>query len=105
LNIKIRIPNNNCAERNYIIDIFFSEFLNLQYELYYEERDDWSLELPDNKSIVFADAFFSKFDKECSYLDVNNIPEKISFAENQFTPKKRFLFCMGIMKLKYFRRR
>jgi peptidoglycan/xylan/chitin deacetylase (PgdA/CDA1 family) len=105
LNIKIRIPNNNCAERNYIIDIFFSEFLNLQYELYYEERDDWSLELPDNKSIVFADAFFSKFDKECSYLDVNNIPEKISFAENQFTPEKEIPVLYGNNETQIFQKK
>jgi hypothetical protein len=37
--LKINIPNNNINERKYILDIVFSEFLGLEYDLEFGSTD------------------------------------------------------------------
>lgn len=75
--IRIELPNNNLAERKYILDIIFNEFLGLEYKLSEKENcQDWIIILKDKKLII-KDTFFSKCPKDLEYLKLENIPKKI----------------------------
>ena len=76
--IKITIPNNNTAERKYILDIIFDEFLGLKFEVI-ENADcqDWVIELVNNQILTIKDTFFSKYPNDLEYLRLENIPKKI----------------------------
>jgi len=87
--IKINIPNNYLAERKYIIDIFFDEFLGLNYVINVkDETKDYEIILENGKKIIIKDSFFSNFEDGLDYLDKKNIPGKIEFLKNQFIVEK-----------------
>ena len=71
----IRIPNNNIEERKYIIDIIFSEFLDLKYKLEIGS-EDYEIIFNDKK-IIIEDNFFNKYQKDLEYLKKENIPKNI----------------------------
>jgi len=87
--IKITVPENNIHERKYILDIFFSEFLDIKYELILNDSankiDYWVIELENKKKIIFEDHFFNNFCNELEYLSIENIPSKVKFFKNNFT--------------------
>ena len=74
--IKIKIPNNNIAERKYIIDILFDEFLGLEYTLKIGSKD-YEITLPNKKQFIVKDAFFNKYPNDLEYLKLENIPKSI----------------------------
>lgn len=86
--ITIRVPDNFAPERQYIIDMIFSEFLGLQYRI---ERlataQHYEIHLGNKKTIFIKDHFFLKFKDGLNYLNSNEIPSKIGFGWNQFCPK------------------
>lgn len=76
--IKITIPKNNIAERKYILDIIFDEFLGLKIEVIEDGNcQDWIIELENQKSLTIKDTFFNKYPKDLEYLKLENIPNKI----------------------------
>jgi len=79
--LNITIPNNNIAERKYILGIIFNEFLGLDYELIIDNGElnikDWIIKLNDDKKFIIKDTFFSKFPKDLEYLKTENIPKSI----------------------------
>lgn len=57
--IKIRVSDGLRQEKEYIIDIIFKFFWNIDYEIVYENRDNICLNIND-KSIIIDDSFFKK---------------------------------------------
>ena len=74
--LKIIIPNNNIAERKYIIDIIFSEFLGLDYLLELGSNN-YKIILENEKILEIEDKFFNKYPKDLEYLRYENIPKNI----------------------------
>jgi len=74
--ITITIPNNNINEREYILDILFSEFLGLEYNLKIGSKD-YEITLENGKKLIIEDTFFNKYPKDLEYLKLENIPKKI----------------------------
>lgn len=94
--MKVKIQNNNLAERRYILDVLLNDFLGLEYEV--EESDDtidWTIELDNTKSIVLKDAFFNSNREVLSYLKTSNSPKCVSFVSNQFTPEEDIPIIYG----------
>ncbi len=92
--IHIQIPDNNIPERRYILDVFFSEFYGIDYEI--EETGGKDIVLKFNeKRIIIKDAFFGKFPEPLSYLKKENIPEHIVFAESKFSYEKNIPVIFG----------
>lgn len=84
--IVITLPNNFLAERTYIVDIIFFEFLGLEYKV--ETKDNshsYEIVLENGNTLIVKDHFFSHFEDGLSYLDEKNIPSKIVFLKNQFS--------------------
>ena len=99
--IKISIPSNNIPERKYILDIFFNEFLGLSYRIV-ENTDikNWEIELENGSKLIIEDHFFNKYPTELNYLKLENIPSKVEYIENKFTPEDDIPIIYGNSKLK-----
>jgi len=74
--ISITIPSNNINEREYILNILFSEFLGLEYNLEIGSKD-YDITLENGKKLIIEDTFFNKYPKDLEYLKLENIPNKI----------------------------
>ena len=98
--IKISIPSNNIPERKYILDIFFNEFLGLSYRIV-ENTDikNWEIELENGSKLIIEDHFFNKYPTELNYLKLENIPSKVEYIENKFTPEDDIPIIYGNSKL------
>ncbi len=82
--MKITIPNNNLQERQYILDILFTEFLGLNFEVEIDDSIyDWIIEF-DNSKLIFKDDFFYQYKDDLSYLELDNLPKKVSYVSNDF---------------------
>lgn len=82
--ITIHIPNNFIPERTYIIDVFFGEFLGLQYKIFHDDVRDYKISLENRKEIIVRDIFFSNLKDEHGYLAKQNIPLNVKFFKNKF---------------------
>lgn len=85
--LEVKIPNNFIAERQYIIETLLSDFLGIETEISVGDDEDYKLILPNKSEIIIKDDFFSKFNEDEGYLSVKNIPNKIDYAQNSFTPE------------------
>lgn len=66
--IKITVPKDNIAERNYIIDVIFEEFLGLDYTIEFKENiSEWKIELENGGKIIIEDHFFNRFQNDYNY--------------------------------------
>ena len=74
--INIFVPNNNLAERKYILDIIFNEFLGLDYKLELGSKN-YEIQLENRKVLTIKDSFFNKYPQDLEYLKLENIPNKI----------------------------
>jgi peptidoglycan/xylan/chitin deacetylase (PgdA/CDA1 family) len=92
--IQIFVPNNNIEERKYIINIIFSEFLGLNYELKIGSTD-YEIILENSKKIVFKDAFFNKYPNKLEYLKFENIPLDVKYTSNNFLVEKDIPIIYG----------
>jgi hypothetical protein len=87
--MKIIIPNNNLHERRYIIDILFSEFLGLKFEVLVDnEQNNWTIQLKNGKQLIIKDHFFNHHLNDLEYLDIKNIPSSIELSKNDFIVEK-----------------
>lgn len=74
--IKISIPNNNINERKYILDIFFDEFLGLNYITGIGSKD-YEIIFENGKILTIKDTFFNNYPNDLEYLKIENIPDTI----------------------------
>lgn len=83
--VNIIIPDNNNAERSYIIDIMLYEFLGLEYELHTEKGViDYTLILSNGNRLIIRDSFFGHYPDSLSYLSYENIPSTVVISKNKF---------------------
>ena len=98
--ITINIPKNFKPERTYIIETIFGQFLGLNYKINsISENNDYEIILNNGRQLIIKDSFFSKFNKEKSYLDIKNIPSKVKFLKNQFLPEEDIPVIYGTDQL------
>lgn len=98
--IRIKIPNNNVPERDYIIEIIFSEFLGLKYTLIADDSElNYSIAFEEYE-ILIRDSFFCYYQNDLSYLKTSALPTKITYAKNEFTIEKNIPVIYGNEELK-----
>jgi len=98
--IQILIPDNFIPERKYIINIFFNEFLGLDYQEDISNIKHYEIILENKKKLVIKDDFFSRFDEGLTYLAEKNIPKKVKFTRNKFIIEDNIPVIFGDNELK-----
>lgn len=93
--INITIPDNNTPERIYIIDIFFKEFLGLDYIVELSSKTkDYILKF-DDAVIIIKDDFFSKYPSPLSYLNKTALPDVHWLKESHFLTEDNLPILYG----------
>lgn len=74
--LKISCPLSRPAERKYIFHVLFTEFLGIDYEVEFEQRNDVEITLPKGNEhrLVLADVLFSKSEEE--WLKPGSLPDR-----------------------------
>ncbi len=98
--LKIIIPNNNIAEREYVIEILLHQFLDISYELSISKiSTNYKIILPNNRYIIINDNFFSKYPNDSSYLKESAIPLNIKYANNSLFPENDLPILFGTKEI------
>lgn len=96
--LTIKIPSNHLAERRYIIEVIFVDFLGLEIILLPNELEtETTIQLDNNNQIIIEDHFFSKY-HELDYLQQNSIPTSITYFYNpqvSFLPEENLPILYG----------
>ena len=91
--ITIQCSSELLAEKKYIFEIIFTEFLGIEYSiLHNDESNDISIELKNGKLIIFNSLFLNGSDE--SYLNFSNLPTVV-ITENIFTPENNIPVLFG----------
>lgn len=93
--LKIDIPNNFIPERSYVLNIFFNEFLGIDYQLNIASNRDYSIMLENGHKLIFEDHFFSEVDESAGYLNEKNIPNMVKLVKNNFTIENDLVCIYG----------
>ena len=94
--IFITIPQRFYAERKYIIDIFFREFLGVDFQLKTGQDPFYTISLEKGR-IIIEDHFFNHFAGD--YLFPSALPLKTEKAVNDFCPEQDMPVLFGNTKL------
>jgi hypothetical protein len=99
--LKITIPSDNIDERNYILDILFNQFLNIEYETVLSTKNikESVINIDDKKSIIIKDSFFSLYPENLEYLQKNAIPKKILYYEHPLLVEENIPILFGEDKI------
>ncbi len=91
----ILIPNNFVPERTYIVNELIGNFLGLDFQIQKKNNLNEIIILLNNSNrIIIKDYFFSNFKNE-KYLDIKNIPEKISYTKNKYIVENNIPIIYG----------
>lgn len=93
--MKILIPNTFVAERKYIVDILFDEFLGLQYSVEIFSGKDYELQFENNLKIIIKDFFWSNIDEKYGYLHQKYIPTSVEYYTNELCPEANMPIIYG----------
>ena len=86
------------AEKTYIIDVFFGDFLGLEYRLIIDNAaKNYEVNLENGNKVIFEDHFFGTV--RDTYLTPDNIPEKVTFAYSSFFPEEDLPVIYGSDKI------
>lgn len=97
--IKVLLPQNNIEERKYVVDVLFSEFLGIVYEVEFrQDVDDYVIEY-ENHKLIIRDCFFSHFRQPLAYLSLNALPKSILFGQNDFIKECTIPIIYGLDEL------
>ena len=81
--IEVLIPDNNIAERKYIVNLVLGYIFNTEVLINSSADVNDYMIIYNEKKIIVKDHFFSKFLMENEYLNIKNIPTKIDIFNNQ----------------------
>lgn len=97
--MQIHIPNNFIQERKYIVEVIFSDFLGLEFEIIISESRNYQIVLNNGKIIEFEDELWSDLNEKDGFIRKENIPEKVPFAKNVFLLEKDIPIIFGNKKI------
>ena len=94
--IRVEVPDDNVAERRYILDTLLSEFLGLSYSLTtVSGLYNWRIVLDNGNELRVEDHFFSHFPIALSYLRAEAIPDEVCFVELDLAPEGNIPIIYG----------
>ncbi|WP_310423802.1 polysaccharide deacetylase family protein [Chamaesiphon sp. VAR_48_metabat_135_sub] len=72
--INIEAPNTYQAERKYIFSVIFAEFLGLEININFTDRQNISIQLDGDRQIVIPDGLFAT--PSADWLEVSSLPQQ-----------------------------
>lgn len=75
--LTIYTQNKFLAEKQYSFNILLTHLLGIEFSIDFHEKPEYRLELSEKKSIIFADAFWSRLSENEQYFNTKNIPKSI----------------------------
>jgi hypothetical protein len=93
--INIEINKNYLAEKKYIIDIVFNNYLGIKYNIIISDNSNYIIYLNNNAKIIVKDYFFRNFNDNLKYLDEKYLPKSIKYANNGFIVEKNIPIIYG----------
>ncbi len=93
--LKIKIPNNNIPEREYVIKMLLSDHLGLQYDVLADNSNPHYSLCFVGCELVIHDCFFGAYPDALSYLSADNIPGKVIYTKNEFIPENNIPIIFG----------
>lgn len=99
-NIKITIPPGFIPEKEYIIGVLLSDFLGLDFTIENSKIPNYNLTLPNGKQLILQDAFFQRIKESEGYLHKENIPDKATYAETEFSSEADVPVIFGDQNIK-----
>lgn len=103
--LKIKISPRFAEEKKYIIDVLFSEFLGLTYDIEMSAgTQHYEIQLHNGNNLIIEDHFFNKI-KNDTYLKEENIPQTVCFARNQLLNANDLPIAYGNNSLKIEKKR
>ena len=91
--IRIKLPLTFQPERQYLLEVIFSEFLGIEFTCEFTSTADYSILLENGKELVIRDYFFSSL--KGSFPALTDIPEKVDFIRIPFTTEKDLPLLYG----------
>ncbi|MCX6250374.1 MAG: polysaccharide deacetylase family protein [Bacteroidetes bacterium] len=91
--IRVKLPQTFQPERQYLLEVIFTEFLGIEFVREYTESFDYSILLENGKILIIKDYFFSSL--EGVYPSQKNIPEKVEYVTLPFTSEKDLPLLYG----------
>lgn len=85
MKVEIFLPGGYEKEREYIISVLFSDFLEVPHVIHTENRKDYKITF-NNKTLIIEDHFFSTLKPEKGYLSVDVIPRTPTFFSCERLP-------------------
>lgn len=101
--IKAIIPSDNVAERVYIMEELFTNFLGLPLNIELSEgnQESYAFYLPNGSTLIVEDHFFSKYKEPLSYLKAEHIPGPPQKLTHHFFPEKELPVLFGEPLVRY----
>jgi hypothetical protein len=98
--IHIEVPESFYAERAYVADVIFKEFLGVPFSIDRSEelRNVYVIRIGD-KEIEIEDSFFSRCNEQQGYLIPDMIPHHVVSAVNEFTTESDIPLLFGSGKM------
>ncbi len=86
--ITVFIPSGFTNERLYIIKVYFSDFLGLDYQIQYHHNENYIINISGKFDIEISDAFWINFKQDENYIKKEALPTICKFVEtNRFIPE------------------
>lgn len=86
MKVEVVVNDKYFIEKQYIINILFSEFLGIPIDVIRDKSaENYTIKLENNVHLIVNDCFFAAPANAKSYLTERAIPESVKIATNQFT--------------------
>ena len=86
----IKTPSDNLKERQYVIQIIFDEFLEIEF-CHEIGAPNYEITLENNNKLIIEDHFFSRNKNNLDYLKPDSLPAKIEYTSNDFVIGSRYV--------------
>jgi hypothetical protein len=93
----IQVFINNMPELKYIADLLLNDFLGVEYNLRFHDKNYIRIVLNNGSEVVVEDHFFSIYKDD--YLKKENIPSAIRFLKDNFTKKEEVPVIFGFPEI------
>lgn len=96
--VKVYINHNFIPEVSYVIETLLGNFLNIDFEIIPNEKQNYYFELPNGNVLRLENHFFVDFKTPNEYLKIENIPNNVDFCSSHYNSQAKLPIIYGNWK-------